>query len=249
MAALSSNKRTLALFDIDGTLTPARGEQSAEIRSFMKQLRSKITVGVVGGSDFVKQKEQLGEDVLTQFDYAFSENGLMAFKGEELIGKESFAKKIGEDRLQRLLNWVLGYLAKVELPLKRGTFIEFRTGMLNISPIGRNCSRDERNDFEKYDEAHGVRKAMVAAMKAEFADYDLTFSIGGQISFDVFPKGWDKTFCLKFVDRSQFDAVHFFGDKTFEGGNDFEIFSHPDVIGHTVTSPADTVAQCAALFP
>lgn len=23
--------------------------------------------------------------------------------------------------------------------------------MMNISPIGRNCSRDERNEFEKFD--------------------------------------------------------------------------------------------------
>ena len=93
-----------------------------------------------------------------------------------------------------------------------------------------------------------VRKAMVAAMQEKFGHLGLKWSIGGQISFDVFPKGWDKTFCLKFVDRAKFDAIHFFGDKTFEGGNDFEIFSHPDVLGHTVTSPDDTVAQCEALF-
>ena len=248
MAAMTPSKRTLALFDIDGTLTPARKSQSAEMRAFMASLREKITVGVVGGSDFPKQKEQLGEDVTSQFDYAFSENGLMAFKGETLVGQESFAAKIGEDELQKLINWVLAYLSKVVLPVKRGTFIEFRTGMLNISPVGRNCSRDERNAFEEFDLKTGVRKAMVAAMKEEFKHLNLTFSIGGQISFDVFPVGWDKTFCLKFIDKAQFDEIHFFGDKTFEGGNDFEIFSHPDVIGHTVTSPEDTKAQCTALF-
>jgi phosphomannomutase len=248
MAAMAPSKRTLALFDIDGTLTPARKTISPEMRAFMQTLRGKITVGVVGGSDFPKQKEQLGEDVTSQFDYAFSENGLMAFKGETLIGQESFAAKIGEDELQKLINWVLAYLSKITLPVKRGTFIEFRTGMLNISPVGRNCSREERNAFEEYDLKAGVRKAMVAAMQAEFAHLNLTFSIGGQISFDVFPKGWDKTFCLKFLEPGLFDEVHFFGDKTFEGGNDFEIFSHPDVKGHTVVSPEDTKAQCTALF-
>ena len=43
-------------------------------------------------------------------------------------------------------------------------------------------------------------------------------------------------------------TIHFFGDKTYEGGNDFEIFSSPRTLGHTVTSPADTRAQCTALF-
>ncbi len=42
--------------------------------------------------------------------------------------------------------------------------------------------------------------------------------------------------------------MHFFGDKTFEGGNDFEIFTHARVRGHTVTSPEDTVEQLKALF-
>ena len=44
-----------------------------------------------------------------------------------------------------------------------------------------------------------VRETMVAKLKEEFADYNLTFSIGGQISFDLFPQGWDKTFCLKYL--------------------------------------------------
>ena len=93
--------------------------------------------------------------------------------------------------------------------------------MFNVSPIGRNCSRAERNDYEKFDLEHNIRKNMVEAMKKEFADLDLSFSIGGQISFDVFPKGWDKTYCLRFLSSDDFDEIHFFGDKTFEGGNDY----------------------------
>jgi hypothetical protein len=32
------------------------------------------------------------------------------------------------------------------------------------------------------------RKKFVEVLKKEFADYSLTYSIGGQISFDVFPQ-------------------------------------------------------------
>ena len=120
--------------------------------------------------------------------------------------------------------------------------------MMNISPIGRNCSREERNDYEKIDLEKNIRKDMVAAMKKEFADLNLTFSIGGQISFDVFPNGWDKTYCLQYLKEGDFDEVHFFGDKTFEGGNDYEIFTSERTIGHTVTSPEDTKEQCTKLF-
>jgi len=161
---------------------------------------------------------------------------------------QTISKHLGEDNIKRIVNWVMKYLSELELPIKRGTFIEFRSGMMNISPIGRNCSRPERNDYEKFDLANNIRKKMVEAMKAEFSDLDLTYSIGGQISFDLFPTGWDKTYCLKFIKAEDFDEIHFFGDKTFEGGNDYEIFTHERTIGHTVTSPEDTKEQCTKLF-
>ena len=44
--------------------------------------------------------------------------------------------------------------------------------------------------------------------------------IGGQISFDVFPHGWDKAYCLRFAVDKKFKEVHFFGDKTYGGGNE-----------------------------
>ena len=120
--------------------------------------------------------------------------------------------------------------------------------MLNVCPIGRNCSQAERDEFERYDGVHGVRAAFVRALEAKFAHLSLKFSIGGQISFDVFPQGWDKTYCLQFVRADGLTNVHFFGDKTMPGGNDYEIFSSPLVTGHTVTGPDDTMRQCRALF-
>jgi len=91
---------------------------------------------------------------------------------------------------------------------------------------------------------------MVAQMREEFADLNLTYSIGGQISFDVFPQGWDKTYCLRYLPEADFDEIHFFGDKTFEGGNDFEIYSHPRTIGHSIedANPMTTLKMLSEIF-
>ncbi|GMP61552.1 hypothetical protein CsSME_00023971 [Camellia sinensis var. sinensis] len=142
------------------------------------------------------------------------------------------------------INFTLHYIANLDIPIKRGTFIEFRSGMLNVSPIGRNCSQEERDEFEKYDK--NIRPKMVSVLHKKFAHLNLTFSTGGQISFDVFPQGWDKTYCLRYLD--DFSEIHFFGDKTYKGGNDFEIYDSERTMGHTVTSPEDTVKQCTKLF-
>ena len=37
-------------------------EVTAEMTAFMKELRGKVAIGVVGGSDTTKIKEQLGDD-------------------------------------------------------------------------------------------------------------------------------------------------------------------------------------------
>ena len=164
----------------------------------------------------------------------------------------------------------MGVVCLINIPC-RGTFIEFRDGLINLCPIGRNCTQEERMEFFEFDKVvmknhphslthslipflkeHKVREKFVEAMEKEFADMGLKFSIGiiiiqnictihimtaaflflltcyfgvlffvlflylgGQISIDVFPQGWDKTFCLGLIDLTQFKEVHFFGDKTY----------------------------------
>ena len=240
---------TIVLFDVDGTLSESRKTASAEMLAMLRELKKKVVIGYVGGSDLAKQQEQLGEDAARDlFDFGFSENGATAFRRGKLIGQESFIGYLGEHNYKRLVNWSLHYLADLDIPVKRGLFIEFRNAMVNISPIGRQCTYAERLEFAKYDEEHRVRERMVAALRAEFGDLGLQFSIGGQISIDVFPRGWDKTYCLRHLVGEGFTAVHFFGDRTAPGGNDHEIFSHADVCGHTVTSPEETMRQLRDVF-
>ncbi|KAF9132860.1 Phosphomannomutase [Mortierella sp. 14UC] len=231
---------TICLFDVDGPLTPARLYISKEMEQTLAELRKKCVIGYVSGSDLSKQVEQLGPNVLKNFDYCFSENGLTAYKLGEQLASQSFIGYLGEERYKKLVNFVLRYIADLDIPIKRGTFVEFRNGMINISPIGRNCSHPERIAFEKYDLEHKLREKFVTALQNEFPDYGLTYSIGGQISMDVFPTGWDKTYCLRHIEHENFKTIHFFGDKTFKGGNDYEIFSHPLVTGHTVVNALDT---------
>ncbi|KAG0674842.1 Phosphomannomutase [Pichia californica] len=240
--------KTICLFDVDGTLTPARLTVSSEMKQLLKELRKKCAIGFVGGSDFAKQLEQLGPDILQDFDYCFSENGLTAYKFGKALPAQSFINWIGEEKYTKLSKFILRYLADLDLPFRRGTFIEFRKGMINVSPVGRNCTTEERNEYEKFDLPNNIRSNMVKALKDEFKDLDLTYSIGGQISFDVFPTGWDKTYCLTHLQDEHFEKIHFFGDKSYKGGNDYEIYSDDRTIGHAVTSPEDTIKQLKEIF-
>lgn len=246
MTASRLNK--ILLFDVDGTLSVARKQAEPWMIAFLKEIRQKVEIGFVGGSDLDKIKEQLGDDCASIFDYAFSQNGLLAMKGGDIIGQVSLKDEFDNEQLKSFISESLKYIAELDIPIKRGTFIEFRTGMLNVSPIGRNCSQKERDDFEQYDKQHKVREHFITFLKGKFPDFPVTYSIGGQISFDVFPNGWDKTFCLRYLRGQKYDEIHFFGDKTYKGGNDHEIFESDETIGHTVVNPEDTKTQVLELL-
>lgn len=238
-----SRKNVLYLFDVDGTLTKPRQIISEDLKNFLlKEARSRVSVGLVSGSDYAKITEQMdGEAVATEFDYVFCENGVVYYKGGKLISSESILSHFGEEKLQKVINFALGYMSKLKLPAKRGNFIEFRSSMINICPVGRSCSQAERDHFSNFDIKHKIRQKFVDELQTEFKDSGLKFALGGQISVDVFPEGWDKTFCLNHV--ADFEEIHFFGDKTDAGGNDHEIYNDSRIIGHKVTSPDDTKEQ------
>ena len=102
------NMDILCLFDVDGTLTAPRLQVTQEMTDFMDKLYSKVSCAIVGGSDFKKISEQLyspdGRKVTEKFDYVFSENGLLAYKGEELITCTSMKDHVGEEVLQDFIN-------------------------------------------------------------------------------------------------------------------------------------------------
>ena len=73
---------------------------------FKDEVMPKATVGLVGGSDLKKIAEQMkGADVVSRFDYFFSENGLVAYKGGQLVAEQSILRKFGEKNLQKMINF------------------------------------------------------------------------------------------------------------------------------------------------
>jgi phosphomannomutase len=246
---MADTRNVLILFDVDGTLTPSRLVIKPEMKAFLAELKKKAVLGIVGGSDYPKMEEQMGgAGFKDMYDYVFPENGLVAYHNGELFSKMSIKDHMGEEKIKRFDNFCLRYLADLDLPKKRGTFIEFRNGLINVCPIGRNCTQEERMEFFEYDKKHQIREKFVTALEKEFPDIGLKYSIGGQISFDVFPIGWDKTFCLGLLDLSKYKEVHFFGDKAYPRGNDYEIYEDKRTTGHKVTSPEDTMSQLKELF-
>lgn len=108
--------------------------------TLLRELRKKVVIGVVGGSDYVKISEQLSyrggkgarslapavharqltrETAIDEFDYFFAENGLTAYKLAKQLPSQSYIKYVGEERHKKLVNFILHYIADLDIPVKR----------------------------------------------------------------------------------------------------------------------------------
>ena len=239
---VSTIRTRLLLFDIDGTLCPPMGILPNSTEALLRELRKQVgvNVGVVGGSDRPKAIRQLGLDVLYNvMDHSFHENGCTYYQYGKLVCQDMLEDYVSPSRLNEFVKYTLKLVSETDSPWLTGTFIERRSCMLNISPVGRACSAQQRKAFFEWDQKTGCRAKLVKKLKQKFSDLPLDYAIGGQISIDVFPRGLNKTHCLHHV-IGLYDEIHFFGDQVGKGGNDHEIYADPRVIGHKTSGFEET---------
>lgn len=208
---------TVYVFDMDGTLTPARKPMTDEFKQeFLPWLKSH-TAFIATGSDYAKVGEQLPQDVIDEFDGIYGSMGNTLYKKGELVYK----KEIDYDK--NLLADLENFRQNTKYPNKLfGNYIEKRTGMINFSVIGRDCTYEEREKYTAWDKENKERLHIQAVLSDKYPQYD--FECGGNISLDIIPQGCGKGQIAHHL-RNQYpnDKIIFFGDRTYEGGNDYAL--------------------------
>lgn len=208
---------TVYVYDLDGTLTPPRLPMTEAFAQRFWPWLKQNKVFIASGSDFEKVTEQLPQDMYADF------SGLYCSMGNELFRKDEkiYTKDFNLNPV--LLSCLESYRKKTAYPYQLfDNYIEQRTGMLNFSVIGRDCPYAEREKYFAWDLENQEREKIKQELSALFPEYD--FSVGGMISMDIVQKGCGKGQIALHL-RQQFpeEEIIFFGDKTFEGGNDYEL--------------------------
>ena len=232
--------RTIVLFDMDGTLTEARC--SFDSKQLQQQLynlsNAGSEIGIITGSDENYLREQMGvflHNSPTRYKmHLLPCNGTKYFKPPEsadedykLVSEVSMETFLGEKDYRTVVQELIYSqvdTSHYQVPLT-GHFINCRGSMINWSPIGRNASKKQRKRFVEFDKETGFRTRILdelrAILKLRGLENKVTIKLGGDTSFDVYPKGWDKTYGLKHF--AGWD-VWFVGDRCFPNGNDYEIY-------------------------
>ena len=195
------------LFDMDGTLTPARLPMTDEFSTVFKPWLQTHTAYIATGSDFKKVQEQIPEEIISCF------SGVYCSMGNFLWSKGSvvYCNKFAEDpKLDAILD---GYRKNTKYPYQLfDNYIEKRPGMINFSVLGR--------DWDK--ENHERLMIKEQLLKTFGEKYEV--AVGGSISIDITPTGLGKgQVARKVRENYPQSTIVFFGDKTMLGGNDYEL--------------------------
>lgn len=228
------------VFDVDGTLTehrkPMEPNFANEFVSWMKDRQCFVATG----SDYIKTKEQVPWDVLNLFKNIFCcmGNEVRGGLGKVITKSDFVLPETLEMDLARILE-------ETKYHTKTGNHLEFRTGMVNFSIVGRNADYIQRSEYHKWDQKHKERENIINFINKNYPT--LNASIGGSISVDIIEEGCDKGQIIHYLENSGAAKVVFVGDKCFPGGNDWGIIrelqkSNLAFEWYQVEGPKDTLS-------
>lgn len=238
------------LFDVDGTLTPAKSKiDKGFARDFYNWQKGK-QVYIVSGGSFPRIVDQLGRKITDEMRGVFSCMGNAYYKKVPNVDGYSswslvYKNKFTVEKPRLFFSELERYVMNSDYHTKTGRHYEERVGMVNFSIVGRNATMEERKDYEEYDKEHREREKIVAKLSKKHPDLD--FVIGGAVSMDIFNKGNDKGQVMQhFKDKPQDCGIVFVGDRIAFPGNDYslaeEVKRHPNGEAIEVHSWQDTAA-------
>lgn len=199
--------------------------------------RNNGDLGLVGGGTYGRILEQMGP-AISYFKYIFAECGSVVYVDGFLFLEKNMLNVCDRDRLNLLIKRALIKIAEMPI-LHHGNPIDFRKGLVNISPPGMQATSYERNIFLEKDREENLRRDLLADLRQHDPDRKFEICLGGAVGIAIYPPGWDKS-----------QVVDFFS--TLETGpspmGTIIRFSHPHVRGISVTGPSDTIRQLTAMF-
>ena len=233
------------LFDVDGTLTPARKSmESSHAWDFLDWISGveEKRVYIVSGSDRRKILEQLPSSILSRCSGAFCCMANQFWDNEKgLVYSNEWNPP------KSLISQLNDYVLNSEYEKVGSGNIESRPGMINFSTVGRAATAEERLEYNLWDRQSLESESICVELKTRYPDLDI--SIGGQISIDINPKGNNKSQCTKWIRQNAKEPDSefvFFGDKCHKGGNDYDIVEdinkNRDGVFFSVDGPEETLS-------
>lgn len=243
----------LLLFDIDGTLAPS-GDliQQTMIDVLEKVSRIEgVVLGLVGGGSLEKIINQMGP-IINKFKYIFAECGAVVYIDSKIVFEKNMLDNCDRDTLNNIIKKAMDNISKMPI-IYHGHQIDFRKGLIYISPPGMQATEYERSFFLTHDKKLNLRQKLLEELKKVDKFNKFEISYGGSVGIAVHPIGWNKGQVVEYLSKNlgldiNNQNTYYFGDRTDIDGNDYPIYSHSQIKGFSVKNYKDTIEYLNNIF-
>jgi len=218
--------KDLIIFDLDGTLTPAKSTMHADMGALLARLLAQKKVAVISGGTYTQfQTEFLAS--LPNGVGGFANLYLLPTSGTRLfvwkgVWTEQYAENLSskdKSAIMEALHSALSAAGYHEPEKAYGPVIEDRGSQITFSALGQSAPFDIKS---QWDPRHEKRGAIADILKDKIPQFDVR--IGGTTSIDITRRGVNKAYGIHKLEqflKIPIDRMLFIGDALFYGGNDY----------------------------
>jgi phosphomannomutase len=151
------------IFDVDGTLTPARKQIDPYFKEFILKFFKTHHCYLASGSDFEKIKWQV-EELTLDAQGVFGCSGNEYYENDQLIYSNDWQVPFElETKLTELL-------LTSTYDKRHGNHIEKRIGAINFSICGRDATHEQRQEYYLWDKERQERQKFTAELSKSFPE-------------------------------------------------------------------------------
>ena len=243
---VSLSKKSLIVFDLDGTLTESKAPLKPDMARALATLLEQKKVAIIGGGSYEQFKNQFAghficPPALFKNLFLFPTTSTSFYRYQRSGWKQVYRKVLKPAEKKKIMRaFANAFVAIKYVPPKKlwGTVIEDRGSQITFSALGQKASVKAKAAWNKKSDG---RPALMKIMQKELPTFEVRS--GGLTSIDVTQKGIDKAYGVRQIEKvlkiSIKDMV-FIGDALYPGGNDTAA-KKTGVQTIAVNGPEDTI--------
>jgi len=217
--------KKLVIFDLDGTLTPAKEHMKPSMAQALSELLKRIKVAVISGGGYPRMQTQFLRS-LPHTAESFGNLYILPTSGTRLYmwqgdWQERYHEDLSREERKRIMEAFRPVLMACKHSPEKiyGELIEDRLSQVTFSGLGQEAPIDTK---KQWDPDHRKREAIIAALRPKLPEFDIR--IGGTTSIDVTRRGVNKAYGIHKLEQYlgiPISEMIFVGDALFYGGNDY----------------------------
>jgi hypothetical protein len=223
---VSLSKKSLIVFDLDGTLTESKAPLKPDMARALAALLAQKKVAIIGGGSYEQFKTQfVGHftcpPALFKNLFLFPTTSTSFYRYQRSGWKQVYRKVLKPAEKKKIMRAfadafaAAGYVSPKKL---WGKAIEDRGSQITFSALGQKAPVKAKAAWNKKSD---VRPALMKIMQKALPKFEVRR--GGLTSIDVTQKGIDKAYGVRQIEKVLKISIKnmvFIGDALYPGGND-----------------------------